>query len=179
MNKADKYFIDNVIEILEEGYVDQNPRPKYESDGAPAHSQYITQVIEKYNITKGEFPITNLRPIGWKSAIKEILWIYQDQTSSLPILKRKYGINWWDSWEVENSGSIGVRYGETVHKHNLMTKLLNSLRYDKYSRRHIMNLWQEDDFKQSKGLLPCAYETIWSVRTIDGIDYLDMTLMQR
>ena len=38
-----------------------------------------------------------------------------------------------------------------------------------------MSLWQEDDFKESDGLMPCAYETIWNVRG----EYLDMVLIQR
>lgn len=38
-----------------------------------------------------------------------------------------------------------------------------------------MNLWQEEEFKDSDGLKPCAYETIWTVRG----EYLDMFLTQR
>ena len=32
---------------------------------------------------------------------------------------------------------------------------------------------------ETKGLHPCAYETMWSVRKVDGEFYLDMTLTQR
>lgn len=60
-----------------------------------------------------------------------------------------------------------------------MNKLLKGLESDPFGRRHIMNLYQESDLKETEGLHPCAYETIWSVRKIkDGI-YLDMTLIQR
>jgi len=38
---------------------------------------------------------------------------------------------------------------------------------------------QEDDLKESEGLYPCAYETLWSVRKINGVMYLDLTLNQR
>jgi thymidylate synthase len=38
---------------------------------------------------------------------------------------------------------------------------------------------QESDLKETDGLYPCAYETIWSVRDVEGIMYLDMTLNQR
>jgi thymidylate synthase len=37
---------------------------------------------------------------------------------------------------------------------------------------------QESDLKETDGLYPCAYETIWSVRDVEGIMYLDMTLNQ-
>ena len=98
MNKADKYYIQNIQKIMSEGSWDESPRPKY-SDGTPAHSRFITQVFEEYDISKGEFPITTLRNTAIKIGIKEILWIYQKQTSSLEVA-REMGINWWDEWNI-------------------------------------------------------------------------------
>ena len=66
-------------------------RPKY-ADGSPSHTIFVNQVFEKYDLSKGELPIVTLRQTAWKSGIKEILWIYQDQTNDLDILKDKYGI---------------------------------------------------------------------------------------
>ncbi len=176
MNKADKIFKDTMRTILEEGTKDEGPRPYYPSDHAPAHSTFITHQVHTYDIDKGELPIITLRPIAIKNAIKEILWIYQDQTSSLNVLKNKYNIHWWDEWESKDRpGTIGQRYGATVKKHNLMNNLLEGIKKDPYGRRHIMNLWQEEDFKETDGLKPCAYETIWTVRG----EYLDMSLTQR
>jgi thymidylate synthase len=60
-----------------------------------------------------------------------------------------------------------------------MNNLLNGLENDPFGRRHIINLFQESDLQETKGLYPCAYETIWSVREIDNIYYLDLTLIQR
>ncbi len=176
MNKADKIFKETMIKIFEEGTVDENPRPYYPSDKAPAYSKFITHQVHSYDISKGEFPIITLRPIAIKNAIKEILWIYQDQTSSLEVLKNKYDIHWWDEWESKDRpGTIGQRYGATVKKHNLMNNLLEGIKNDPYGRRHIMSLWQEEDFKETDGLKPCAFETIWTVRG----EYLDMSLTQR
>ena len=78
-------------EILEDGVKDVNPRPKYK-DGTPAHSIFVTHKYYTYDISKGELPITTLRPIAIKNAIKEILWIYQDQSNELNVLKEKYNI---------------------------------------------------------------------------------------
>ena len=72
-------------------------------------------------------------------------------------------------------GTIGCRYGHTVKEYDLMNNLLTDITENPYGRYHIMNLWQEEEFRRSDGLKPCAYETIWSVRD----DYLDMFLMQR
>jgi thymidylate synthase len=176
MNKADKYYIQNISKIMSEGSWDENPRPKYK-DGTPAYSKFITQVWEEYDISKGEFPITTLRPTAIKTGIKEILWIYQKQTSSLQVA-REMGINWWDEWNIGDD-TIGRRYGSTIGKYALMDGLLGGLMKDPFSRRHIMNMYQYTDLNETKGLYPCAYETIWSVRKVDDKLCLDLTLIQR
>jgi thymidylate synthase len=176
MIKADKYYIDNLIKIKENGYFDENPRAKYK-DGVSAHSRFITQVFEEYDISKGEFPITTLRNTAIKTGIKEILWIYQKQSNNLTVA-RNMGINWWNDWNVGDD-TIGKRYGYTVSKNKLMDNLLKNLKEDPFSRRHILNMWQESDLKASKGLFPCAYETIWSVRKSGSQFILDLTLIQR
>lgn len=149
----------------------------------PAHSQSINHVIQQYNLAKGECPIITLRPIAWKSAVKEILWIYQKQSNKLSDL-HEMGIHYWDQWDI-GDGTIGCRYGATVKRHHLMEKLLEGLKKDPFGRRHIMCMWQEDDFSDetggtTKGLNPCCYETIWNVRKEkNGRLYLDMLLNQR
>ena len=176
MNKADKYYILNLSKIMSEGSWDENPRPKY-ADGTPAHSRFITQVFEEYDISKGEFPITTLRNTAIKTGIKEILWIYQKQTSSLDVA-REMGINWWDEWNIGDD-TIGQRYGATIGRYNLIDRLLVGLIDDPFGRRHIINMFQYHDLFETKGLYPCAYETLWSVRKVGGDKVLDMTLIQR
>jgi thymidylate synthase len=176
MNKADKYYIRNLKRILKEKNIDHNPRPKYK-DGVAAHSYFITQIFEEYNLDKGEFPITTLRNTAIKTGINEILWIYQDQSSSLETAHNR-NIMWWDDWNIGDN-TIGQRYGATINRYDLLNNLLNGLKNDPFSRRHIINMIQEADLKETAGLYPCAYETIWSVRKHKKEMYLDMTLIQR
>jgi len=176
MNKADNYYIQNIQKIMSEGSWDENPRPKY-PDGTPANSRFITQVFEEYDISKGEYPIPTLRNTAIKTGIKEILWIYQKQTSSLSVA-REMGINWWEEWNVGDN-TIGQRYGATIGRYNLIDRLLVNLIDDPYGRRHIINMFQYHDLFETKGLFPCAYETLWSVRKVSEDKVLDMTLIQR
>lgn len=176
MNKADSYYKENLRKIMEEGSWDKNPRPKY-SDGVNAYTKFITGVFEEYDINKGEFPIPTLRNTAIKTGIKEIMWIYQKQTSSLS-RAREMGINWWEEWNIGDN-TIGQRYGATIDRYDLMNNLLDGLVNDPFGRRHIINLYQYSDLNETKGLYPCAYETLWSVRDVDGELYLDMTLIQR
>lgn len=179
MRKADRLFRETALEIMNHGTWDENPRPSYK-DGVKAHSIFIDHLCHTYDISKGELPIITLRPIAINNAIKEILWIYQDQSNDLDVLENKYGIHWWNDWEVkgpdgEPTRTIGTRYGATIRKYDLMNKLLKDIVEDPYGRRHIMNMWQETDFEESDGLKPCAFMTMWTVRG----QYLDMMLVQR
>lgn len=176
MYKADKNYMDLCNRILSEGNstIGESVRPKY-ADGTASHTYFVNQVWDEYDIEKGEFPIISFRKIAWKSGIKEILWIYQDQSNDLDLLRDKYNITWWDDWKVNNTRTIGQRYGATVKKYDLINKLLDGLKTQPYGRRHIINLYQYADFEQTSGLYPCAMETHWSVRN----GKLDLTLIQR
>ena len=178
MTKADVIFKDNISKILKEGVWSEQARPKYK-DGQIANSKYITGSFAEYDLSKGEFPITTLRPIPIKSAIKEIFWIYQDQTNDLSILNDKYKVTYWNDWEVGNTGTIGQRYGAVVKKHDIINKILKQLEENPWNRRNVISLWDYEAFEASEGLLPCAFQTMFDVRRVDGQIYLDATLTQR
>ena len=177
ITKGDIYMKELINKVLGHGSKDINPRPKYK-DGTPAHTISVNHVFHTYDISKGESPFITLRPIAIKSAIGELLWIYQDMSNDLDVLKNKYNVTWWDAWDIGNR-TIGCCYGETVRRHKLLTNLLNGLITNPDGRRHIMELWQEDDFKNPHGLKPCCHETNFSVRHEQDGDYLDMILMIR
>ena len=177
ISRVDWRFMRIVLRILCDGVLDKNPRPHYE-DGTPAHTISVNHEMATFDLEKNEFPIISLRPIPFKSAIGELLWIYQDQSNSLDLLKDKYGISWWDNWDIGDR-TIGACYGETVRRHDLMNRLLEGLEKDPDSRRHIISLWQENDFKDPHGLKPCAFMTNWNVRHEEDGDRLDMCLYQR
>lgn len=182
ITKGDIYHKQMLKRILTENNKDENPRPKY-ADGTPAHTLFVNHAFQTYDVSKGECPIETLRPIAWKSAVNEILWIYQMQSNKISDL-HDLGIKYWDEWDI-GDGTIGCRYGATVKKHDLINNLINGLIKDPFGRRHIMSLWQEDDFHDekggtTKGLNPCCYETIWNCRrSKDGKIYLDMLMNQR
>ena len=178
MTKADIIFKDNIRKIMDEGVFSENARPRYK-DGNVANSKYVTGAFAEYDLSKGEFPITTLRPIAIKSAIKEVLWIYQDQSNSLELLNNKYNVHYWNDWEVGDTGTIGQRYGAVVKKHNIIHKILQQLEANPWNRRNIISLWDYEAFEESDGLLPCAFQTMFDVRRVDGEIYLDATLTQR
>ena len=172
ITKADRYMVEMIHRIKNEGYKDINPRPKY-ADGAPAHTISVNHTFRTYDLSKGEFPICTLRPIAWKTGIKEIFTIYQQPTNDIAEM-HKMGVNWWDEWDI-GDGTIGQRYGATVGRYDLINNLIKDIENDPYGRRKIVSLWQEQDLHETPGLAPCAFLTIWNVRG----EYLDMMLVQR
>lgn len=172
MTLADYLLRQQILTIQETGYKDINPRPKY-ADGQPAHTISVNHACRSYNLAAGEFPICTLRPMAWKTGIKEIFTIYQKPTNEISKME-EMGVNWWKDWDI-GDGTIGQRYGATVSRYDLINNLIKDIQNDPYGRRKIVSLWQETDLHETPGLAPCAFLTIWNVRG----EYLDMALIQR
>lgn len=168
----------------------------------PAHTYSINSGVEcSYDLSKGESPLITLRPISVDTSIAEILWIYQKQSNDLVEFDELLGKNtwdidgkinnWWEEWALRDEQGnyllnekghphIGSTYGEVIKKHHLVEKRLKEMQENPDGRRHIISMWQDDDYDLPHGLKPCAFMTIWNIRHAkDGKDYLDMTLIQR
>ena len=106
MSKADEIFIQNCRDILANGTwdTDSEVRPRWE-DGAPAHTIKKFGIVNRYDLSE-EFPILTIRRTYWKSAIDELLWIWQAKSNNVHDLRTRV----WDAWADEN-GSIGKAYG--------------------------------------------------------------------
>lgn len=172
MTKADKYMNSMILRIMDEGYKDENPRPHY-ADGTPAHTISVNHTFRTYDLSKGKFPICTLRPMAWKTGIREIFTIYQKPTNELQKME-SMGVTWWKDWDI-GDGTIGQRYGATVSRYDLINNLIKDIQNNPYGRRKVVSLWQETDLRETAGLAPCAFLTIWNVRG----EYLDMVLVQR
>lgn len=178
LNKFEKYLLQNIRELIRNGYKDENPRAVYK-DGTPAYSYSINgNVFETFDLHNGEFPITETRPIYVNKAIEEIMVIYQEQSNKLEDFE-KHNVGWWSEWEVDDTGTIGSRYGYTVAKYDLMNKLLEGLEKNPFGKRHIMDLYQYADLNETSGLHPCAFLSMWSIVKINDERFLNMTLVQR
>lgn len=183
MNTANLFLVESLQEILNHGmrtklHPQHEVRTKY-ADGQTANYLSIGPKMVEYDIKSGDYPINTLRKFPLKSSVDEIRWIYQKQSNDLSVA-RAMGINWWDSWDI-GDGTIGLRYGATVARYNLMQGLINTFIKDPLSRRKMMSLWQEQDFTDDpKGLKPCAHTTNWHLNiTPEGVYEVTVTLYQR
>lgn len=159
MSFADKVFIDTCKDILQNGFWDTelDVRPKWE-DGTPAHTVKKFGVINRYDLSK-EFPAQTIRKTFIKSAVDELLWIWQKKSNNINDL----GSHVWDSWADEN-GSIGKAYGYQLGvKHHYregdmdqVDRVIYDLKNNPQSRRIITNIYVHQDLNEM-ALYPCAY----------------------
>lgn len=181
MSYADKLFKEMCADILENGTSTEGEkvRPKWE-DGTYAYTIKKFGVVHEYDLRK-EFPALTLRRIALKSAMDEILWIYQKKSNRLEDLHSHI----WDAWADEN-GTIGTCYGWTIgHKFEFrgqmvdqMDYVLWQLRNQPFSRRILTNMYQFD-YLAGGGLDPCAYSMTYNVTEEDGQLVLNAILNQR
>lgn len=165
MSYADKVFIDTCRDILQNGTWDTglDVRPRWE-DGTPAHTIKKFGVVNRYDLSK-EFPMLTLRKTFLKSAVDELLWIWQKKSNNIADL----GSHVWDSWADEN-GSIGKAYGYQLGvKHHYkegdmdqVDRVLYDLKHNPQSRRILTNIYVHQDLSEM-ALHPCAYSMTFNV----------------
>ena len=165
MSKADVIFTSNMRQIIDSGVddTDMQVRPHW-ADGTPAHTRKSFCIVNRYDLSK-EFPIITLRRTAFKSAVDELLWIWQKKSNNIHDLKSHI----WDSW-ADETGSIGKAYGYQLgvkHKYkegefDQVDRVLYDLKHNPASRRIITNIYVHQDLHEMN-LYPCAYSVTFNV----------------
>lgn len=165
MSHADRLFVSMCRDILENGYSSegQKVRPVWE-DGSPAHTIKQFGIVNRYDLSK-EFPALTLRPTAVRSAVDEMLWIWQKKSNNVHDLSSHI----WDEWADEN-GSIGKAYGYQMGKKyrfaqgdmDQVDNVLWNLKNQPYSRRIMTSMYNFSDLAEMN-LEPCAYSMTFNV----------------
>lgn len=181
MAKVDKIYNDLIKEIYEYGVWDKGEkvRTKYK-DGTPA---YTKSIIGKQVVFEAEdFPMITTKKVTYRSALAELWWIWFSRSNDVNELN-KLGSSVWDEWKKEDN-SIGTAYGYVLNKDvrsykdssivhgeiqtvniklNQVEYLLEQLKENPNSRRHIVSLWSPEDL--DGGVLePCVWSSQWIVQ---------------
>ena len=171
MSKADVLFVNMCQDILDNGFSSegQTVRARWE-DGTPAHTIKRFGVVNRYDLQE-EFPALTLRPTYIKSAVDEMLWIWQRKSNRIADLKSTI----WDEWADED-GTIGKAYGYQMSKQykfsqgmmDQVDNVLWQLKNTPYSRRIMTNIYNFEDLSEMN-LEPCAYSMTFNVtREVGG-----------
>lgn len=183
MSKADQQFVSMCKNILDHGTTTEGEkvRPHWE-DGTPAYTIKNFGVTARYDLRE-EFPALTLRRTALKSAMDEVLWIYQRKSNNVNDLNSHI----WDEW-ADETGSIGNAYGYQIAQvthyadgdFDQMDRVLYDLKHTPFSRRIITNIYNVHDLPEMH-LYPCAYNVTYNVTQDPNEDklVLNMVLMQR
>jgi thymidylate synthase len=176
MSLADMIFIRMCEDILENGTSTEGEkvRPKW-PDGTSAYTIKKFGVVNRYDLSK-EFPAITLRRTAIKSAVDELLWIWQKKSNNIHDLKSHI----WDEWADED-GSIGKAYGYQMGvKHSYregefdqVDRVLYDLKQNPFSRRILTNIYVHQDLHEMN-LYPCAYSMTFNVTQKPGKERLTL-----
>src|SRR3712207_3714929 len=180
MSYADQVFVSMCEDIINHGISSEGMevRPRWE-DGTPAHTIKKFGVVSRYDLSK-EFPALTLRRTAIKSAVNEMLWIWQKKSNNIHDLKSTV----WDEW-ADETGSIGKAYGYQAGKkyiHHMdadgkpvwldqIDGVIYDLRHNPFSRRIMVNLYNFEDLHEMH-LYPCAYSVTFNVTKREGSEKL-------
>lgn len=165
MSRADRIFIDNMKDILENGVWDTDyPVRPHWADGAPAHTIKKFGIVNRYDLQE-ELPILTIRRTAFKSCLDELLWIWQKKSNNVHDLHSHI----WDSW-ADETGSIGKAYGYQLAKKSIypegefdqVDRVLFDLKNNPHSRRIMTNIYNFEDLHEMH-LYPCAYSMTFNV----------------
>lgn len=177
MSQADLTFINMCRNIIDNGVwdTDCDVRPRWH-DGTPAHTVKKFGVVNRYDLSK-EFPLLTIKRTPFRSAVDELLWIWQKKSNNIHDLNSHI----WDSW-ADETGSIGKAYGYQLaikHKYkeglfDQVDRVLYDLKHNPHSRRILTNIYNFQDLSEMH-LYPCAYSMTFNTSG----DTLNAILNQR
>ena len=199
MQSFDEQYIDLCRRILASGenianYQAADTRSGASAAAMPDHaSQHdsgartmrLPHEVMKFDLSQ-EFPILRSKKVGWKSAVLEMLWIFQAASNDVRWLQER-GVHIWDEWEVSAKGeyqgrnlneiyaerhpseepedfahTIGTAYGWIVRKYGLIDNLIETLRNNPGNRRMVLSLWQ-NEWLETAALPSCVWNSQWNV----------------
>jgi len=199
MRSFDEQYIDLCRRILAEGEKVQNYRGVDNRSGVvasaiPDHTSQrasgaktirLPHQVMQFDLSQ-EFPILTSKKVGWKSAVIEILWIFQAASNEVKWLQDR-GVHIWDEWEIsatgeyqgrnlnqifrerhpnepeeDFAGTIGTAYGWIVKKYGLIDNLIETLRSNPGNRRMVLSLWQ-NEWLETAALPSCVWNSQWNV----------------
>ena len=202
MSKFDDQYINLCRNILDHGekitnYQKTDNRSSEVSSAIPDHTAQanseartirLPHQVLQFNLSE-EFPILTTKKVGWKTAILELLWIYQAASNDVRWLQDR-GIKIWNEWEIAEDGTyqgrninqifqkkhpnepktdfahtIGTAYGWIVDRYHLIDNLIETLKQNPGNRRMVLSLWQ-NEWLETAALPSCVWNSQWNL--IDG-----------
>jgi thymidylate synthase len=133
-----------------------NGTPKSDRTGTGTRSVFGRQL--RFDLSEG-FPLITTKRVHLKSIVYELLWFLRGDSNVRWLQER--GVTIWNEW-ADASGELGPVYGVQWRSWptpdggqiDQITELMQNLRSNPDSRRHIVSAWNVADIPQM-ALAPC------------------------
>jgi len=165
-----KQYLDLVKYILDNGQFvnDRTGVGTYSCFGLPTMTFDLQQ----------SFPLVTAKKMPWKGTVEELKWFLSGSTNIKDLDKSAQA--WWSPWADED-GNLDYMYGEQFRSYggalgkDQLMGLINSVKRDPSSRRHVVTLWNPNTV--DKQPLACCHGTV--IQCYVRGPYLDMATYQR
>jgi thymidylate synthase len=175
LQHPEQQYLDLLADILAHG-VERSDRT-----GTGTKGVFGRQI--RFDLEQG-FPLLTTKKLHFKSILVELLWFLRGETN-IAWLKAR-GVSIWDEW-ADGNGDLGPVYGKQWRSWaapdgrviDQINNVLNGLKNNPYSRRHIVSAWNPADV-DAMALPPCHCLFQFFVAPDDrGQDRLSCQLYQR
>lgn len=135
----------------------ENGTPKSDRTGTGTISVFGRQI--RYDLSNGTLPLITTKRVHFKSVALELLWFLRGDSNVRWLQER--GVSIWNEWADED-GELGPVYGVQWRSWptpdgghiDQIAELMQQLRENPDSRRHIVSAWNVADIK-NMALPPC------------------------
>jgi thymidylate synthase len=175
LQHPEQQYLDLLADILAHG-VERSDRT-----GTGTKGVFGRQI--RFDLAQG-FPLLTTKKLHFKSILVELLWFLRADTNTRWLKER--GVSIWDEWADEH-GDLGPVYGKQWRSWaapdgrviDQITNVLNGLKENPYSRRHIVSAWNPADV-DAMALPPChCLFQFFVAPDAAGVDRLSCQLYQR
>ena len=135
-----KQYLDLLKKVMTEDVLQDN------RTNTPAYSIFGAQM--RFDLSEG-FPLVTTKRVPIKNFVYEAIWMLSGDTNVRYL--EDYGVNIWSAWADED-GDLGPVYGKQIRNWigfgegiDQLNNLLDGIKSNPNSRRHIINMWQVSD----------------------------------
>lgn len=164
-------------------YIDLGRRILAEGELRTDRTGIGTLSVFGHNMTfdlRERFPLVTVKETRYKTAFLEMLWFLRGESNTAWL--HEHGCKLWDAW-ADSNGELGPIYGAQWRQAggveggttDQVTELIEGLKTNPHSRRHIVSAWAIDDLPYM-ALPPCHWAHQCYVSN-DG--HLDLKLFLR